>query len=142
MPKPQDQQTRITVSNIFLHASDLARTSRGGLFNACTEFDSHDLYMPCRGVLRFLEKQVGYEIWSNWGEKPHPDHPNKMSYADALLEASAIALDHWPEFVDSIRLDSEELRSLRREVRRLGAIVELLPFENGDLLSLYTGVFS
>lgn len=137
---PMEPRFRTDVAHVLLIASDLARTSRGGLSDACMATFGWDLYRPCRRVLDFLEQQIGYEVWSAWGDEPDPRRPHAMTYADALLEASALALDHWKEIADSVRMESTEIRRLRAEFNELRGMVEDLPFQDDQ--NYYTGVFA
>jgi hypothetical protein len=115
---------RDDIANVLLCASDLARTSRGGLSDACNDTLGFDFYWPCRRVLQFLELQLGYEVWSEWGDEPDKRRPDAITYADALLEASAVAMEYWDKVVDSIQMESTEISRLRADVRELRDMVE------------------
>jgi hypothetical protein len=134
---------RDDIAHILLCASDLARTKRGGLSDACTETLGWDFYWPCRRVLQLLEAQLGYAVWSEWGDEPDERRPDAIIYADALLEASAIAMEHWDKVVDFISIESTEIRRLRSEVRELRALVEdSLERTGSPDFNYYTGVFA
>lgn len=133
----------------LLCASDLVRTERGGLSEGIQDAGySFELYWPCRRVLEFLEVQLGYHVWTHWGDRPNLSRPTAIIYADALLEAAWLIEDHWQEFVDYIRLESDGLRALRDEVRDLTSLVDALAARVGGMPTseavkeLYMGVFS
>ena len=134
---------RDDIAYILTCASDLARTKRGGLSDACDATLGWDFYWPCRRALEFLELQLGYNVWSEWGDEPDARRPDAMIYADALLEAAQLAREHWKEIVDSIRVESDEIRRMRAEVRELRAMVEDAMERTGSPdFNYYTGVFA
>lgn len=145
MKRVKDTAAR-ELEEVLLCASDLVRTERAGLSEACERTYGWELYWPCRNVLEYLEIQLGYEIWTKWGDAPDDRRPTSMTYADALLECAGLVHDHYRELADHLVMESETIRQLRREVRHLKELVsdmmERVPNVTTEAMrDLYTGVF-